>query len=355
MVRSRSLPIFCLLPCLASAAPVVLTLEPGASFDLTYALDTGQGATTNVELSGFIEADVELTDAEPIRVRFTGGRILHSDEDMTVQNVAGGNVEILTRGIAAGFESDTGAGALTSRSALINQGHWQNYNQGTITTRYVLDIRFVGRVVVGEEVRELSTSPDRLPLVGTTSVTATLLEAGPLLSRHRIDLQHIRDETRSQPVGAEITSLTGATRLDISEVGSFTASGEMLAPSEAFATWASTTRGVVPGSADEFDPATGQPLAVLYAMDAPAGSWTPPVTFDPSASEARLMLPPSGTRALLRCEYSATLDPDSWIPLGSVAFPEGEIPLGTAGEIALPLPRGPRGFLRLAAGNEPEP
>ena len=292
-------------------------------------------------MSGTIAAELDLAGGTPDRLLFTGGRIELTDEDMTVRNVAEGDVEILTRDVAAVLRSQSGAGAVTG-DTLANAGHSLVYQEGTITTRYVLDLMFVGRVVVGEDVRDLSKDPDTTPLVGTTTITATPLEEGPLLSRYRIELHHTRDETRSQPVSQEITSLTGATALLIREAGSFRATGEMLAPSDSFVSWAVSTRGVVPDSLESLDPATGQPLAVLYALDAPPGPWTPPVTLDPVAGEIHLALPATGSRAAIRCDHSATLEAGSWSPVVSPVFPDGVLPVGGSGPLALPLPAGSR-------------
>ncbi len=337
-----------LLSVAGLALPIELTLLPGGAFDLTYSLDTGQTASAKVELSGVIEAEISPLDRAPERFRFKRSTISLSDADLRVENVGVGSVLIETRGIVGNLLSNARAGAFEAPNVLKNDGHQFRYDQGTITTRYVLTPWPGSNVTVGTDVRDLSAQPDTTSLVGTTTIRTVLLSDSGLVSRYRIDLEHRRDETRSQPV----TPLTGATTLFIREVGSFAAQGQVDVISTNFQNWVEQTRGIIPETVADVDPLTKQPLAILYAMRADAGAWSLPVSF-PSAATVRLTLPPEGTRAKLRCEFSSDLQGTSWISLTSPSFPDGVLPPGTNGMVIFPIPEAATGFVRLVTDGTP--
>ena len=335
-----------LLALPAPAAPVQLTLEPGAGFDVDYAFSTGQATSGRDDLSGHILADLLLDDADrPTTFFLTGGRIAHADSTVELllpTSIPGtAKVQTIVQGTASLPQTESGSGIVDPDSGVIaNYGHRLISNEGTVTTRYL-----IGTTVVDQSTRDLATQPDNTPLVGTTTLIPTLLAETGWWKRCNIALVHFRDEGRTAPVSGVPGVPPGTTYL-VHEEGGFTANGEALFPGDDFANWASLHRGVTPRSLDDRDPASGQPLLVMYALAAGPGPWQVPVEFRPGTGEVLLHLPPTGLLAPVKWEFWSGNPTDSWQPLAGTPHPGGITPAGSSGTVTLPLPPGTRGFIR---------
>jgi hypothetical protein len=342
----KGIAIASLLTIPAPAAPVHLTLEPGAGFDVDYAFNTGQATTGRDDLSGHILADLVLDDADrPTTFFLTGGRIAHADSTVEIllntSFLGNTKVQTIVQGTASLPQTQAGSGVVDPDTGIIaNFGHRLITNEGTLTTRYLL-----GTTVLDQSTRNLATQPDNSPLVGTTTITPTLLAESGWWKRCHIEMVHYRDEGRSAPVSGVPGVPTGTTYL-IYEEGGFTAIGEALFPGDDFTTWAQSTRGILPRALDDRDPASGQPLLVMYALAAGPGPWQVPVEFRTSTSEILLHLPATGLLAPVKWEFWSGNPSDSWQPLAGTPQPGGITPFGSAGTTTVPLPPGTRGFVR---------
>lgn len=335
-----------LLAVPAPAAPVQLVLEPGGGFDVDYAFSTGQATTGRDDLSGHILADLALDDSDrPVSFFLTGGRIAHADSTVEIllntSFLGNTKVQTVVQGTASLPQTQAGSGIVDPDTGEIaNFGHRLITNEGTVTTRYLL-----GTTVLDQSTRNLATQPDNTPLVGSTTLIPTLLAETGWWKRCHIELVHVRDEGRTAPVSGVPGVPVGTTYL-IHEEGGFTANGEAIFPGDDFANWASLHRGVTPRSLDDRDPASGQPLLVMYALAAGSGPWQVPVEFRPATGEVLLHLPPTGLLAPVKWEYCSGAATASWQPLAGTPQPGGITPAGSAGTATLPLPPGTRGFIR---------
>ena len=350
-MTSRSKGFFCsvrlfLLSCgpfsaAAAGVPLRLDLAPGGGFDVNYALSNGHATDGRDVLTGHMLGTVEINPAgEVTRLALTGGRIAHQNATLSVPLSTSffgivTKVTISLGGVVSQIVTNRGPGNVDPASGvLFNPDHRMISNEGTITTRYL-----VGSAVLAQETRNLATQPDDTPLVGTSTVTATLLAETGYWKRYRIDFHHTRDETRTQPVSG-IPTLPAGTTLTIREEGEFSASGEVLVPGEDFVTWAANSRGASVVGFDALDPQTGHPLLVMYALGADEGAWTLPVNLDEGSSSLRMQVPVA-LRAPVVWEYSASLASGSWQALAG-----GRVEQGAQGEQVIPLPPGGRAFVR---------
>lgn len=335
-----------LLAIPAPAAPVQLILGPGAGFDVDYAFSTGQATTGRDDLSGHILADLALDESDrPVSFFLTGGRIAHADSTVELflpTSVPGtAKVQTVVQGTASLPQTQAGSGVVDPDTGIIdNFGHRLISNEGSVTTRYL-----IGTTVVDQSTRDLATQPDSSPLVGTTTLVPTLLAETGWWKRCHVELVHFRDEGRVAPVSGVPGVPPGTTYL-VHEEGGFSAHGEALFPGDDFANWASLNRGVTPRSLDDRDPASGQPLLVMYALGAGPGPWQVPVEFRPAAGEVLLHLPPTGLPAPVKWEYWSGNATAPWQPLAGTPQPGGVTPAGSAGTTTVPLPPGSRGFIR---------
>jgi hypothetical protein len=325
----------------AKATPVTLEITPGGKFDVAYQLSTGPSTAAKLNITGNVLVDLEITDGALSRFLFAGGNVAYSDttSDITVSTFpVAAKVRLLTRGIVASMTSNGTAGAIDPLTGVIsNTGHRLVQDRGTVTTRYI-----VANTTVQEDIRNLVNEPDSSPLVGVTTVSTTVLSNLHYKTLYRIDFAHTRDETRVQP--AEVVSGT----VSIREVGGFTASIEAWLPGSAFVTWSLTNRGQRPRSFIDRSEATGQPLVMLYAFAATDGPWAPPVFFDLESRQVRLDLPDSGLLAPVRLEYSNSLVDGEWMPLSRTNGATSVFNVGESGPVAMNLPDGGKGFVRLA-------
>jgi hypothetical protein len=326
----------------AVSTPVPLAIHPGSAFDVKYQLSTGQSTSPiHLLITGDLTGDAEFTDGVLSRFRFLGGNIAYSDNTSeavlsTFPVVA--KVRIETRNVVSALTSDTGAGDIDPLTGVLsNTGHFLQQNRGTILTRYI-----VGGLTLQQELRDLATRPDTNPLVGVTTVTGSLLEDLGYEARYRIDFNHTRDEDRTEP--AEVINGT----VNITEKGSFTATGEVTVPGEAFVNWALLNRNQRAKTLSEKDAATAQPLVLLYAFDATAGPWVPPVRFRPADGIVLLDLPPGGLRAPLRLEFSSSPTSGQWQLLVRNNNLPSVFNIGEAGTVTMDLPPGDSGFVRLS-------
>ncbi len=327
------------------AAPVPLVVSPGGVFVVNYQLSTGQSTgPKNIQITGDFSGDVQFTNGVISKFTFLGGNVAYSDTTAEVSVstfpiVA--KVRIEARNIVSALTSNSSAGAINATSGeLTNSGHFLLQNRGTIDTRYI-----VAGITVDQEVRDLATRPDNNPLVGVTTVTSTLLQDLLYKARYRIDFSHTRNESRTQP--AEVVNGT----LNITEVGQFSATGEVTVPGQAFATWATTERGQTPFSLADIHTATGQPLVMLYAFNATSGPWTPPISFNATTNSIRLDLPPTGLNAPVKLEYSPTLAQGQWQTLMRNSTTPSVFTPGESGPITMSIPAGVKGFVRLSLAN----
>jgi hypothetical protein len=337
----KSFPLFLMLVYTgAQAAPVPLAINSGGSFEGSYQLSTGPSTAATLQITGNLTGDIEMTDGVISKFRFLGGNVAYSD---TTSNIVistfpvVARVRLLTRGIVSSATGNSSAGAINPITGVIsNNGHQLIQDRGTVTTRYM-----VGNTVIQEEIRDLAQKPDANPLVGTTTVTSSLLENRNYKARYRIDFTHTRDEARTQP--AEVVNGT----LRITEEGSFSASGEIWMPGQTFTSWALNQRGQTPLSLNDLCATSGQPLILLYAFDATAGAWTPPVTFDQPSGLLRIDLPASGLKAPVRLEFSSTLTGGAWQPLTRAGNMPSIFNIAEFGSVTVDLPPGQAGFVRL--------
>jgi len=339
----KSFPLFLMLAHAgAQAAPVSLAIGPGGSFDVSYQLSTGPSTAAALLISGNLTGDVEMTDGVISNFRFLGGNVAYSDttSDLIISTFpVTSKVRILTRKIISSVSSTSTstAGVIDPVTGVIsNSGHRLIQNRGTVTTRYL-----VGSTVLQEEIRNLATDPDSNSMVGVTTVTSSLLENLNYKARYRIDFNHTRDATRTQP--AAVVSGT----VNITEEGGFSASGEVWMLGQNFVDWALTRSGQRPQGLADLCATTGQPLVLLYAFDAPVGAWAPPVTFDHSSGNIRVELPPGGLKAPVRLEYSGSLSGGTWQPLTRTGNAPSVFNTAESGTITMSLPPGQAGFVRL--------
>lgn len=342
----KSIPMYLIIACsganIAECAPLALDILPGGQFAVSYQLSTGPSTSANLQITGDLSADLEFTDGRISKFRFLGGNVAYSDttSDLIISTFLGTvtKVRLLTRNVVSSATSLDSAGAIDADTGVIeNTGHRLNQDRGTITSRYM-----VGNTVLQEEIRNLATQPDRNPLVGITTVTSSLLEDLIYKTRYRIHFTHSRDETRTEP--AELVNGT----VNIREVGSFSTSGEIWAPGQAFVDWALAERDQVPGSLTEICKITGQPLIILYAFDAPPGGWSPPVTIDAEGGRIGVDLPSGGLKAPVRLEFSASLEHGAWAPLTQDDATPSVFERGKSGTVTMNLPPGNNGFIRLS-------
>ena len=324
------------------SAPVPLTINSGGAFTVNYQLSSGQSTgPTAIQITGNLTGDVEFTGGTISKFKFLGGNIAYSDtnsEAILLTFPAVAKVRIETRNIVSSMTSDSSAGAISSATGVLtNSGHFIQQNRGTIFTR-----KIVGGATVQSELRDLATRPDTNPLVGVTTVTSSLLQDLGYKARHRIDFIHTRNETRTEP--AEVINGT----VNITEVGSFSATGEVTVPGETFASWALAERGQTPVAFTDIHAATGQPLVLLYAFNAASGPWSPPVSFDPGNGSLQLVLPPAGLRAPVRLEFSTSLANGQWLPLTRNNNTPSVFGTGESGPVTGVMPPGYSGFIRLA-------
>jgi hypothetical protein len=324
------------------ATPVPLIISPGGAFDVNYQLSSGQSTSPiHLLITGDFTGDAEFTAGVISKFRFLGGNIAYSDNTSeailsTFPVVA--KVRIETRNVISALTSDASAGSINALTGIItNSGHFLQQNRGTIFTRHI-----VAGFTVQQELRDLATRPDTNPLVGVTTVTSTLLQNLPYKARYRIDFNHTRDEARTEP--AEVINGT----VNITEVGSFSATGEVTVPSQAFAQWAAVNQGQTPSTLSDLHLVTGQPLVLLYAFDASTGPWSPPVRFSPGNGIVLLDLPLSGLKAPVRLEFSSSLTSGQWLPLTKNSNSPSVFNIGEAGTVTMNLPPGESGFVRLS-------
>jgi hypothetical protein len=328
------------MPMAQAGVPVRMNLEAGGGFDVLYAFSTGQSTVGRDDLSGHILADVDIDAAGRVsRFAFTGGRVAHADTTLEIllntSFLGTAKVRISLANVVTQPMTNGGQGVVVPVSgALDNADHRMISNEGTITTRYLL-----GNTIVMQETRNLATQPDNSPLVGGSTVTATLLEETGFWKRYGLSLQHTRDVVRTQVVSG-VPNLPAGTTLDIYEVSGFAASGEVVVPGDGFVAWASAFRNVGDADFQTRDPLTGHPLLVMYALGAGSGPWTLPVVPDPASQTLKIQCPVP-LRAPLVWEHSITLAPDAWQALAG-----GRIEQGVEGEQVISLPTAERIFLR---------
>lgn len=173
MFRNAILSCFLIVSTGALAAePVELTLTPGGGFDVTYSLSTGQSTNGRDDLSGRILADVRVNECGHVGwFKMSGGRIVHSDGTLDLALSSFVHVLFITQGVASLPLTEVGGGGVNGSTGIAsNSGHRMISNEGLAKTRYV-----VFGSTAGEEVRDLAVQPDNTPLVGTTTLTATVL------------------------------------------------------------------------------------------------------------------------------------------------------------------------------------
>ena len=277
------------------------------------------------------------------RFVMTGGRVAHADAtlDLLISSSPFGATRaiFITRGVASLPTSEEGSGFVDPISGLISTaGHRLISNEGIATTRYVIG-GSASYLTLVEQVRDLAANPDPTSLSGSTVLTTTGLQSGGWWKRVRIDLSHDRDVTRTFPVAVNPLVPDGTT-YSVREDGGFTASGEGVFPGDDFVSWAESQRMVSPTTFGDRDPATGQPLLVMYALGAGAGGWSLPVVVEPGLSRAVVKLT-SATHAPVQWEFSPDVGDGRWSPV-----PGGLIPVGASGDWILNLPSGAAGFLR---------
>jgi hypothetical protein len=324
------------------SAPVPMIISPSGAFDVNYQLSSGQ-STSPIKLiiTGNFTGDVEFSGGAISKFRFLGGNIAYSDNTSeatlsTFPVVA--KVRIETRNVVSALTSDASAGAINPLTGIIsNSGHFLQQNRGTIFTRYI-----VGGFTVQQELRDLATRPDTNPLVGVTTVTSTLLQDSGYKTRYRLDFTHTRDEDRTEP--AEVINGT----VNITEKGSFSATGEVTVLGQGFVDWAQLHRMQTPSSLGDRQNITGLPLVLLYAFDSTSGLWVPPVRFLPAEGRVMLDLPPGGLKAPVRLEYCTSLQSGLWLPLMKTNHLPSVFATGEAGTVMMDLPAGDAGFVRLS-------
>ena len=331
-----------ILQLVSISAPVPLTINAGGAFTVNYQLSSGQSTgPTAIQITGNLTGDVEFTGGTLSKFKFLGGNIAYSDtnsEAILFTSPFVAKVRIETRNIVSAMTSNSSAGAISpGTGVLTNSGHFIQQNRGTIFTRHI-----VGGVTFQSELRDLATRPDTNPLVGVTTVTSSLLQDLGYKARYRIDFIHTRNETRTEP--AEVINGT----VNITEVGSFSATGEVTVPGETYASWALAARGQTPVGLTDIHAATGQPLVLLYAFNAASGPWSPPVSFNPGNGSLQLELPPSGLRAPVRLEFSTSLANGQWLPLTRNNNTPSVFGTGESGTVTVAMPAGQSGFIRLA-------
>lgn len=154
------------------ASPVELTLAAGGGFDVTYSLSTGQSTNGRDGLSGRILVDLRVTELDGVSwFRMSGGRIAHSDGTLDLAVSSFVHVLFITQGVASMSLTEEGGGWVNWTTGIASiSGHRMISNEGLAKTRYV-----VFGSTAGEEVRDLAVQPDNTPLVGTTTLTATVL------------------------------------------------------------------------------------------------------------------------------------------------------------------------------------
>jgi hypothetical protein len=323
---------------IAQATPLTLVIDPGGTFDVDYTLSTGQSTSATLQISGDLAADVEISAGAISQFQFAGGNVAYSDttSDVIVSTFPSSKVRILTRSIVSSATSNETAGAIDLITGIIsNNGHKLVQDRGKVTTR-----QYLGNAVVQEQFRNLATQPDSNPMVGLTTVTASLLTALPHKATWQIQFEHARDESRQQ------SNAYGT--LTIEENGGFTASGEVTVPGDDFEIWAVANRDQKPLTLEDFHAATGQPLVMLYAFDATTGPWSPPVVFDSGAGTMTITFPAGGLKAPVRLEHSPSLAAGSWATLEMDDSSPSIFAAGQAGTVTLDLPAGGAGFVRLA-------
>jgi hypothetical protein len=325
----------------ARCTPVSLSIAPGGAFDVTYQLSTGPSVNSTLQITGDLTGDVEMTDSVITRFRFLGGNVAYSDttnEIIVSTFPVTSKVRLLTRNIISSAISNSSAGAIDAATGIIsNTGHRLIQNRGTVTTRYL-----IADNLIQEDIRNLATDPDSNPMVGVTTLTSSTLQNLNYKTLYRIDFNHTRDETRTQP--AEVVNGT----VNITEEGGFTASGEIWLPGQAFVDWSLARNEQRPTSLADRCDTSGQPLVVLYAFDAPAGQWTPPVSFDTDEGKIRIQLPEAGLKAPVKLEFNSSLSNTGWMPITKEDLSPSVFNIGESGPVTMDLPSGGHGFIRLA-------
>jgi hypothetical protein len=337
--------IHCLLSFApATATPVLMNLDPGGGFDVTFWLSTGVSDTEWSEMTGSIQTRVGLDiTGEISKYVMTGGRLVHADTTMLVNVQTGVQARFSNTGVATQPITGPGGGSVSIFTGLIdNTGHSLISNEG-ISKAEVL----VNGMIVTNETRNLAANPDTTALSGTTYLTPTVLATGGWWQRVRIDLSHFRVVSRTYLLTG-YSFLPPGTTYSVLTSGGFGASGTAVFPGEDFMQWAVSQRNVLPESLDSRDPASGQPLLVMYSLRAGSGGWQVPVVFDTALSQLSIHLPVEGTRTPLRWESWTGNTGDPWLPLIGTPQASGMVPAGSAGVLSVPLPGTLRGFVRVA-------
>ncbi len=342
----KFLPLICIignfLQQSGASSPVPLTINPGGAFTVNYQLSTGQATgPVVVQITGDLTGEVEFSGGILSQFRFLGGNVAYSDatSEVTMSTFpVTAKVRIEARNIISSLTSNSSAGSIDPETGVIgNNGHFLQQNRGTIRTRYL-----VAGTTVQQELRDLATQPDNNPLVGVTTVTSSVLADLGYKTRYQINLSHSRDESRTQP--AEVVNGT----VNITEVGSFSATGEVTEPGATFVQWAEAEFGQTPATLADRLAGTGQPLVLLYAFEAGDRAWSPPVVFDPPAGTVRIDLPANGLKAPVRLEYSDSLGGGQWVTLTKSNGTPSLFSVGESGPALLNLPAVGAGFVRLS-------
>ncbi|RYD46158.1 MAG: hypothetical protein EOP85_08000 [Verrucomicrobiaceae bacterium] len=332
---------------IARSAPLNLNISQGGLFHVSYQLDSGQSVESDLHITGDISAEVEMTDGIISRFRFSGGNVAYSDttNEIIVSTFPfTSEVRLSTRNIVSSVTSNGSSGAIHPFTGVIsNSGHRLVQNRGNVTTRYL-----VNNNLIQESIRDLAADPDSNPMVGVTTVTNTLLERLPHKELHRINFNHTRSETRTQPAEIPTPYGTISGTLNITEDGGFSATGDVWIPSQTFVDWSMATHGQRPTSLKDRSTKNDQPLILLYAFNASGEAWTPPVTFDPAAATVHIHLPSEGLKAPVRLEYNSSLAPTGWTTLKRKSGSISEFGISESGSIAMDTPPDAAGFIRLS-------
>lgn len=206
----------------ASAAPVILTVDPSSASTTTVSTASGRAVRQTV-FSGQVPAEIVLhpVTRKPQGFRFEGGTLSYSDAtSVYTPNVppAVEDLAFTSTGLSGPITSLPGLPAVDPVTGRLgNLDHFQTISTGTL--RSVYQLFFGVWFTIYDETIDFTTTPETNPVSGTTILTAELLAAGPLLERHRLVLAHASDET---PVvfmesGVNLTSVT---------TGGFTARGK---------------------------------------------------------------------------------------------------------------------------------
>ena len=249
-------------------------------------------------------------------------------------------IRIESRNLASTTSTSGGAGNTIEPSSglLENNAHAFVYNEGTVRT-----IGSVASTPVSDSTDDIAADPETLVFNGTTTLEATFLERTPLFDRIGFSLTHLTGPTRTTPI-ASIGRV-----LSVTDNGGFDAAAELVLPSAAFETWADNRGFPVPFDIGSTHPATGKPLALLYAFDVAVGDRLPELEIHLATGEVCLQLPEGGLIAGIEIESSSGLAGESWSTWEPDPGVPTVFPVGTSGLLRIPFDPGGQRFFRIRA------